>query len=228
VTMQFTFKAGVTADGSVGPREIRLIASTDVVDRQGDVVVQSGIDTRNFMATGGPILWQHKSEHPIARCLTIGIAAGQLAALVQFPEPGISAKADEVYGLAKAKVVNSVSIGFRPQKSEPLDPKEPWRGRRFLAVELLEISIVSVPANPQALIVSRFGAGVRRATRRDTPTARIADDVCNSLRRELLREIRMFEIREYEIFQPSPSPELPMDAASRKRRLEILDLEPVN
>jgi hypothetical protein len=65
-------------------------------------------------------------------------------------------RADEVWRMIQAGLLDSFSIGFRSMKSEPLS----GGGLRFTRWELLEISVVVVPANADAKI-SRSGA--RRA-----------------------------------------------------------------
>src|SRR5579871_1193443 len=112
-------------------RQVVVVISTGDVDRQGDIVVQDGIVLDAYQANP-VVLWQHDPMVPIARCLQIGIADGVLRALVQFPPEGTSAKADEVYGLIRAGVVNAASIGFLPIDAEPIDAKQPWAGQRFL------------------------------------------------------------------------------------------------
>jgi HK97 family phage prohead protease len=135
-------------------RQVRVVCSTDQVDRAGEVIVQTGIDLGDYLAN--PIvLWQHDPEQPIARALDIGIVAGKLQALVQFPDAGVSAKADEVYGLIKAGVVNATSIGFDPVECEPMDPSRPRGPQRYSKSGLMEFSFVSVPANPGASIIAR-------------------------------------------------------------------------
>lgn len=138
-------------------RQVVVIISTDDVDRQGDIVVQAGILLDAYRANP-VVLWQHDPMHPIARCAEIGIADGKLRALVQFPPEGTSEKADEVYGLIRAGVVNAASIGFLPLDAEPMDEKQPWAGQRFLSCELMEFSFVSVPANRGATVVGRAAA----------------------------------------------------------------------
>jgi hypothetical protein len=49
------------ADSGIAEDEAILLASTKNVDRMGDIVLQSGIDFRTFMASGGPILRDHNS-----------------------------------------------------------------------------------------------------------------------------------------------------------------------
>src|SRR3984885_5980701 len=80
----------------------------------------------------------------------------RLEAVINFAPKGVSEIADETCALAKAGVLNAVSIGFRPLKSEPLRTG----GQKFTKWELLELSIVSVPANPSALVVQRAHPGL--------------------------------------------------------------------
>jgi HK97 family phage prohead protease len=101
------------------------------------------------------VLWNHDPQQPIARAIEIGVVDGRLQALVQFPPEGVSAKADEVYGLVKAGVVNATSVGFMPMDSEPMDKGQPYKGQRFIKSELMEFSFVSVPANRGATVVAR-------------------------------------------------------------------------
>lgn len=139
---------------AVGDRQVRVIASTATVDRSGDIVVAEGIKLDRFKQNP-VVLWMHNHEKPIARAVEIGVKGGKLEAVVQFPPEGTSEKADEVYGLIKAGVVNATSIGFLPDEWMPMDPDRAYGPRRYLACELLEFSFVSVPANPDALIIER-------------------------------------------------------------------------
>jgi len=69
---------------------------------------------------------------------------GQLALKVE--------KGLETYELMKIDALEALSIGFISTKAEPVAPNS--FGRRFLEVELLEISVVSIPALPQARVTS--------------------------------------------------------------------------
>lgn len=51
--------------------------------------------------------------------------------------------------------MRAVSVGFRPLKAEPIDNERPYGPQRYLKQELLETSLVSVPANPAALAVAK-------------------------------------------------------------------------
>ena len=146
-------------------RQVLVNVSSESVDRTGDIVQQSGIDTRSFLQAGGTVLWQHDPDQPIGRALSMGVVGNKLRTAVQFPPQGVSAKADEIYGLIKNHIVNAASIGFRDVDSEPIDRSDPFGGRRYKAVELMEFSFVSVPAAPEANIIAR-------AFRKGTPMSK--------------------------------------------------------
>jgi hypothetical protein len=55
----------------------------------------------------------------------------------------------------EADILRAVSVGFRPIKSEPRNPEKPFAGELFVRQELVETSVVAVPANPNALAVAK-------------------------------------------------------------------------
>lgn len=139
----------------LGERQVRVICSSESVDRSGEIVVQDGIDLSNYL-NNPVVLWQHDAREPIGRSIDIGLSAGQLVATVEFAPAGVSAEADKICGLVKAGVINAVSIGFTPMETEPLDKANPKKGpQKYLKSELCELSFVSVPAHAGALVVER-------------------------------------------------------------------------
>lgn len=135
-------------------RQVEVICSTGEPDRMGDVIVQNGIDLTAYKKNP-VVLWGHSADVPIAKAVKIEVKNGKLQATVQFPPEGDDEDADWVYGKIKAGIVNATSVGFIPKDYEPLDPKQPWGGFKFLKSELLEFSFVSIPANAGCLIVGR-------------------------------------------------------------------------
>jgi hypothetical protein len=85
------------------------------------------------------------------------------------------------YGLYKGKFLNAVSVGFIPLRWENGDESEdgtrsaaarvagskPYR-RRYLEQELLEVSAVGIPANPEALQLGLKAGAIEKADLRDT------------------------------------------------------------
>ncbi len=135
-------------------RQVRVICSTETKGRDDIILVTRGIDLTNFRLNP-VVMWQHCPDWPIARAVEIGVEGNDLVATVQFPEAGASPRADEVYNLVKAGVINAVSTGFEMREAEPLDPSKPRDGLRITACELQEFSFVSIPAVPDALVTER-------------------------------------------------------------------------
>lgn len=129
--------------------------STETVDRQGDIVRATGAKLDNFLKNP-VVFWAHNTyEPPVARALSVEIIPGDgLKSRFQFPEWGINPDADVIRRLWAGGFLNACSIGFMPIKSKPLgdDEEDRWWGPRdFVEWELLEYSIVGVPANQDAL-----------------------------------------------------------------------------
>jgi HK97 family phage prohead protease len=143
----------------VNERQIRVIASDATPDRMGDVLEPRGVQLGNFKKN--PIvLAQHDSSQPIAKCASIGVEGNAVVALIEFPPAGVSDRSDEYLRLMKSGIIQAVSVGFLPLEWEPIR----GAGLRFTSWELLELSCVSVPANPSALVTERsVGSGNSRA-----------------------------------------------------------------
>ena len=125
-----------------GSRRITGIASSISVDRMGDIVVPSG----GSWTLPVPLLFQHSQTDAIGRVTKAQVRGDAIVIEAQLAK-GVG-RADEVWSLIQQDVLDSFSIGFRSIKSEPL----PNGGLRFTQWELLEISVVAVPAQAAAKI----------------------------------------------------------------------------
>lgn len=144
--------SGVTK--ALGNREVEVVISTESEDRDKDIVIAAGIGLANY--NRNPIvLFQHNPSKPVARTIQLTLMQGQMVARAQFPEAGMVEDADEVYGLIKAEIINAASVGFIPKEWEPRDKERPWGGQLYKKCDLLEWSFVSIPANPEAIIIGR-------------------------------------------------------------------------
>ncbi len=148
-----TFAASVIKNTGVGDRQIRAICSTSTPDRVGDIMVAAGCDLANYKRNP-VVLWQHDPDHPIGRA-DASINGTRLEALIEFAPLGASRKADEACALCKAGVVNTLSVGFEPTETEPIR----GGGYKIIQWDLLEISVCSIPANPEAVVVQKTFAG---------------------------------------------------------------------
>lgn len=135
------------------------IASTALLDRQGDVIDQDGWDIKNFMKNP-VVLWGHnvrEERPPIGKALKVWFEGEGKKKKLMFKTQFDMADefAAEIYRKVKEGFINMVSVGFLPKEWEKLDRNDPFSGNRFVSQELLEVSYVPVPANPQAAVSLR-------------------------------------------------------------------------
>lgn len=151
------------------PRTYWFTASTPSRDRMGDIIVQEGWRTQDFLKTGGPILWGHDYySPPIGRGKEVAVSPNSLDIKVEFVPADIDPYAAMIEKLVAGGWIRTGSVGFQVYKREPLNaddlkqrPELKW-GERLYG-ELLEFSIVPVPANPEALAQKEFVEAVGRA-----------------------------------------------------------------
>jgi len=136
----------------VGERQYEFIASTADQDRDGEVIDVTGWDLKNFKKNPVIMFAHDYRTLPIGRATKIGIREGKLVNNVEFPPEGTYEFADIVERLVGAGFLKTESVGFMPKKWEDGDGGEKSPRRTYTKQELLEISIVPVPSNPNALM----------------------------------------------------------------------------
>lgn len=136
-----------------GQQGMEFILSDATADRYDDSIVAEGWDLRNFVRN--PIaLFNHNPDQPIGKWEKLLVKDGALRGHLQIAPKGTSARIDEIRALIDAGILRAVSVGFRPIESEPIAESK-YGGMRYLKSELVETSLVSVPANPNALAVAK-------------------------------------------------------------------------
>ena len=85
----------------------------------------------------------------------VQVKDGRLVGRFVPAEAGTSELADSVRKLVDQNILRATSVGFEPIESEPIDKDKPYAGQRFIKSTLLECSIVSVPANANAVAIAR-------------------------------------------------------------------------
>jgi HK97 family phage major capsid protein/HK97 family phage prohead protease len=132
-------------------RIITGTATTPEPDRVGDIIEPLGVTFKNPL----PLLLFHDAKKPVGtttfkKATKDGIEF--TATLPTIDEPGtLKDRVDEAWQSIKAGLVSGVSVGFRAL--EEAFNKETG-GFRFLKTEVLELSLVTVPANASATIHS--------------------------------------------------------------------------
>ncbi len=138
---------------------VSFIASTSDADRYGDVINQGGWDLSKYRQNPVILLNHNANSLPIGRG-EVDVVDGQLIVDVEFDMDDPQAK--EIARKTKAGFMNAVSVGFNPLDATPrymLEKSHPAHGQSghdFDKAELLEISIVTIPANGEAVAAKGY------------------------------------------------------------------------
>ena len=156
------------------PKKIKIsfIASTDSVDRYGDVINQEGWNIEAYERNPVVLLNHNANSLPIGKG-AVSVKDGQLVIDVEFDKD--DELAQRVERKARSGFLNAVSVGFNPMEAIersklPKDhPAYTERGGNYFnKSELLEVSIVTIPANSEATTLSAKNiAQIDRLTIRD-------------------------------------------------------------
>jgi HK97 family phage major capsid protein len=144
------------ADAPAGAGPTTFVLSSEAVDLEGDVVVQSGLVP---VSDRVPAQVDHSGQMRdlIGSWQNIRRSQGRTLADLSLLERGISQSADLVRALLDAGIRMAASIGFVPTKTSYIrdEKNERITGFRFEASRLVEASVVVVPANPEALNLAK-------------------------------------------------------------------------
>lgn len=129
---------------------VKGIASTPTPDRMNDIVEPMGAKFKTPM----PFLLYHDHQLPVGNITMAQPTAEGIpfeAVIPKVAEPGrVKDRVDEAIHSLKYNLLNAVSIGFSPIEYSHLDDG----GLRFAEWEWLELSLVSVPAQSEAVITA--------------------------------------------------------------------------
>ena len=130
-----------------------FVASTASEDLAGDTIDPKGwvLDSKKKL----PFLWQHKStEPPIGRLENTWVEGKRLISEILWDMN--SDRAKELYRQVKEGFISTCSVGFWPlEYKERRDDKQRFLGFEFTKQRLLELSLVNIPANPDAVVLQR-------------------------------------------------------------------------
>ena len=117
-------------------------------DRDGDIIERGAFaEDLNQNGSQRVLLFMHDMRQPI------GVIRLREDDIGLFAEAELNLEVakvrDEIYPLAKQGALPAMSIGFVSSDFERME-----NGRVFKTAQLLEVSLVTVPANPRALVTS--------------------------------------------------------------------------
>lgn len=132
-------------------RTIRFVMSTADIDRHHDTIAQDGWE----LPEDAPALWYHDHKIPAIGRWVDMTTDGQLEGDLSFTRAGIDPLSDMLWNLSVAGIIKTCSVGFIPLEwSWVEDDGRPF-GIDFKRQELLECSLVNVPANAAAVQLAK-------------------------------------------------------------------------
>jgi HK97 family phage prohead protease len=135
-------------------RTFHFVASDGSVDRMKDVIDPSGWQLSAYKKNPIVLFAHDSGSLPVGKAVSVSVQDKKLVASFRFASTGLG---KAVANLIGGGFLNAVSVGFAPIKfSFSTDPTRKG-GIDFASAELLEISVVPVPANPRALLTGITG-----------------------------------------------------------------------
>lgn len=131
---------------------VRGTATTPTPDRVNDVIEPLGATFAETL----PLLWQHQADKPVGLTQFDKPTKRGIKFVARMPivkEAGaLKDRIDEAIQSIRYRLVAAVSIGFRPLENAIESIAN--GGLRFLKTEILELSLVTIPAQADATITS--------------------------------------------------------------------------
>ncbi|WP_048710792.1 HK97 family phage prohead protease [Microvirga massiliensis] len=149
-------------------RSARFVMSTQTPDRDRDVVHQEGVDLTEFMKNPQGLLFHSSSKFPVGLWSDVskilnGRPKRTEGTLTLHPAGGPIPEIDQAAWMLEHGGIRTVSIGFLPKsvkKREVPEEKQDtyyWPGYDILEAELIECSLVPIPAQPEAIAKAARG-----------------------------------------------------------------------
>jgi hypothetical protein len=190
-------KVAATAPASWSPaaRSARFVMTKEIYDRYGDIVIVSGLDTSEFEMNPQAFLNHNSSSWPIGKWANLAKVRSTPPRLegdlVLGPAGGPIPEIDQAAWSIANGLMRACSIGFLPnwdQVEKVLGADGSWSGGlRFNSAELIEASLVGLPANT--------GAMAKSALRRSPSDAANFRMRVEKRKRQLEREVLIAKLR---------------------------------
>ena len=133
-----------------------FVLSDDSVDRVGDVIDPKGWQLDRIKSPP-PVLYNHNKDEQIGSWADIRQVGNRLIGRIAWADFTNWPKGQYIRDLVRGGHLRTVSVGFRPLAREPLtkEANKEFGPFRFTRSELLECSLVTVPANPNAIAIGK-------------------------------------------------------------------------
>lgn len=165
--MSETIHKAFSGDVSIeaGERAVVATISTAVVDRDGEVLIPQGCNSRDFEKSPSVFLGHDYYTLPVGKCAAIRRTPEAIVAKTVFAARPADFPAgqewlpDTIFSLFQQGVLKGFSVGFLPVESRPASERDKTKfgegcRRVYSKWNLLEYSVAPIPANPEAVAVA--------------------------------------------------------------------------
>ena len=138
-------------------RKVQFVISTERKDRHGDVVMVNGWDLEDYNRNGivayQHLTWGSDPDNIIGKGRA-WIEGDKLMGEVEFEPKEINEKAEKIYQKVLNGTLSATSVGFMPKMGRWGEESKGEDKNAFYIekAELLEFSIVNIPANADAIV----------------------------------------------------------------------------
>ena len=206
--------------------------STPHVDRDGDIIDQTGWDLDEYKKNP-VVLWAHDSSAPpVARANSTYLSpvanksTGEdqihLMSVAEFPSRDLYPFANMVGRLYKNGFLHGASVGFLPVEYEMSKEREGFAPVDFKRQKLLEWSAVPVPSNPEGLVQAR-SAGIDLAPMVEWAEKILDGEGALILPRHLIEEVRKNSSSKVFIMNKDSSIKIDMSALPGEGRVKSIE-----
>lgn len=181
-TLLFDLKSSNSVEKAADGQKIyRAVASTDALDRDKEVLVPKGVQVENFMKNPVMLFIHQSKQLPVGKILKLEVNDSEIAMDFVFAPTDIG---KELQGLYDGEFMSAFSVGFYPKNYIFVEENTPKKlditlqnGSKYSldltkykemprAVitdwELLEVSPVPIPSNPEALLRRSMDEAIRK------------------------------------------------------------------
>ena len=153
-----TYRAELKADKA--DRQFVATISTQAIDRDNEVLLSRGLRAAEFLKNP-VIFWNHNYDVPIGKAIKIMGEPNRVRAVAKIADRPANHEGewfpDTVLSLMDQGVIRGISVGFQSKETRRPTPEDKATFRPDVSTihakwNLLEFSVVSIPANAEALI----------------------------------------------------------------------------
>lgn len=147
-------------------KAVTFLASTDT-DQASDglVISKDAWDLSRFLKTGAPVMWSHRYDlPPIGTASNVRVTDQGLVMDVAFDETSGDDLARTIAAKVRSGVINACSVGFDVIEQV---------GARVKKARLIELSVVSIGADPNALALARSAFACPRPSKISGPPPKL-------------------------------------------------------